>query len=397
MKIAFLTFEYPSGGGYGTYVEHLALNLARKGHKVLVISQRRKYSAQRPASEKGVDAWYFSECDVPILRNLAYELKSNFAVNAAYKRFKFDVLHVNVPQGISVPVFLKAARRVATVHGLLRELVKAVSRSFGSNDVEEDLQVLFSPLLFALEKSYVMRNDYFIAVSQWTKRALQAHYNVPSDKISVVPAGVDTKKFRRVERAKEKLKSALGLRCDGKLVLFVGRFHGVKNPLLLVSLVPRLLEEEKELLFVFVGQGAKLRRKAEAALRAVPRRNYAFLDFVPHDVLPLLYSAADALVLTSVYENCPLVALEAMSCGTVVVAPKVGGVPEVVSHMESGLLYRANDREELFKCLLSVLRKEVDVEGMGERARKIAVEKYDWSVVASRVEDVFQKVASGDA
>jgi D-inositol-3-phosphate glycosyltransferase len=118
-----------------------------------------------------------------------------------------------------------------------------------------------------------------------------------------------------------------------------------------------------------------------------------FQDAVSHDRLPLYYNAADVCVVPSYYESFGLVALEAMACGVPVVASRVGGLRETVQDGRTGYLVPWRCPEPFAERLELLLANEPLRRSLGRMARG-AVERYRWSEVATRVENVYHELVS---
>ena len=118
-------------------------------------------------------------------------------------------------------------------------------------------------------------------------------------------------------------------------------------------------------------------------------------EHAPRPVVMQLYSHALAFLCPSVYEPLGIVNLEAMACGTAVVASDVGGIPEVVAHGDTGLLvhYDADDTDrferEFAAAVNSLIDEPVRAQAMGVAGRERAVAHFGWDVVARKTVDVY--------
>jgi alpha-maltose-1-phosphate synthase len=106
-----------------------------------------------------------------------------------------------------------------------------------------------------------------------------------------------------------------------------------------------------------------------------------------------LLSHATAFVCPSVYEPLGIVNLEAMACGTAVVASKVGGIPEVVADGETGLLVPPDDPEALAEALNALARDPERANAMGEAGRQRAISEFDWGSIAVQTAKLYHEVA----
>lgn len=171
-------------------------------------------------------------------------------------------------------------------------------------------------------------------------------------------------------------------------LLFVGRFVRTKDLPLLVDAVAGLPEPVSVRLRL-VGDGPRRaavgRRVEDAGLEDV----VTFEGYVANEDLPACYRGSDAVVLSSRRENYPIVLLEAMSCGLPVVAPDVGAVDRIVTDGEDGLLYAPGNVGGLRERLVR-LHDEPDLRAaLGERARRRAVESFDWGERAGQLEALY--------
>jgi D-inositol-3-phosphate glycosyltransferase len=133
--------------------------------------------------------------------------------------------------------------------------------------------------------------------------------------------------------------------------------------------------------------GAGTDRSTRCALEATAARlgieaSVEIRGTVPHEQMPSYYSAADVLAAPSAYESFGMAAVEAMACGTPVVAFQVGGLAETVTHGVSGLLAPPGDREAFRELLKRALRGN-EAAKLGRQAR-MAANRFGWEHVAAR-------------
>jgi D-inositol-3-phosphate glycosyltransferase len=234
--------------------------------------------------------------------------------------------------------------------------------------------------------------DRVICASEGEKDMLVALYGVPASRVTVVPCGVDTEVFRPLNRIEARKR--LGLPQRSPIVLFVGRIEPLKGIDVLLRAVSHI--DGRLGVLVIGGDGKDLARKAELATLAAELRiadKITFLDAVPHDDLPLYYNAADVCVVPSYYESFGLVAVEAMACGVPVIASRVGGLKETVQDGQTGYLVPWLCPEPFAERLELLLNNEPLRRSLGREAR-MAAERYRWSEVAARVEDVYHDLVS---
>jgi D-inositol-3-phosphate glycosyltransferase len=234
--------------------------------------------------------------------------------------------------------------------------------------------------------------DRVICASEGESEMLGALYGLPPSRVTVVPCGVDTEEFRPLDKAE--VRRQLGLPMQQPIVLFVGRIEPLKGIDVLLRAVSNI--DGRFRVLVIGGDGKDLARKAELATLAAElgiADKVTFFDAVPHAELPLYYNAADICVVPSYYESFGLVAVEAMACGVPVIASRVGGLKETVQDGQTGYLVPWLCPEPFSERLELLLNNEPLRRSLGREART-AAERYHWSEVAARVEDVYHELVS---
>ena len=172
-----------------------------------------------------------------------------------------------------------------------------------------------------------------IAVSAAIKSAL-VDLGAPGEKVTVLRNGVDTTLFRPMER--DATRATLGL--TRPTLISVGLLIERKGHHRIIEAMTQLPDFE----LLIVGEGPERDRLVAQIERLALAGRVRLLGSRPHAELPALYSAADALVLASSREGWPNVLLEAIACGTPVIASNIWGNPEVVRSPEAGVLMEQN-------------------------------------------------------
>lgn len=171
----------------------------------------------------------------------------------------------------------------------------------------------------------------------------------PAEKCHVMRNGVDLQRFSIMNR--EEARRQLGLPTGGLLLLSVGHLVELKGHDLVIGMLAQLPAAR----LAIVGSGAERERLAALAAQLGVVDRVHFAGQRPQEELKTWFSAADALVLASSREGWPNVLLEAMACGTPVVATRVNGVPEVVTAEVSGQLSAQRDVPHLLAALQRLL------------------------------------------
>lgn len=166
------------------------------------------------------------------------------------------------------------------------------------------------------------------------------------EKATVIPCGVNLELFHPIDRQEARARTGLG---PGRIILFVGRIEALKGLDRLIEATARL--EAPDLRLIITG-GDEYSRDELGKLQALAEKlgvhdRVTFLPPMPQEELPLYYSAADLFVLPSHYESFGMVALEALACGTPVVATPVGDLGRIIRRGVTGYIAADNSPDEL--------------------------------------------------
>ena len=238
-------------------------------------------------------------------------------------------------------------------------------------------------------ESCVMSSVNAIVVStEQERRDLSRLYQVSPDKVYVIPAGVDLRLFRPLDKARA--RQSLGLTED-RVVLSVGRIEPLKGLDIPISAIARLEDAADTRLLIVggnPGRDSELRKLRSMAGQMGLRDLVTFTGAMDQTKLPTYYTASDVFVLPSYYESFGLVALEAMACGVPVIASKVGGPETLVEDGKTGYLISGHDPEPYAQALNSLLANPPLREAMG-RAALAKARTMGWDRVASRILDLY--------
>jgi D-inositol-3-phosphate glycosyltransferase len=216
--------------------------------------------------------------------------------------------------------------------------------------------------------------------------------------VQVIPGGADLETFRTIPKGKA--RAELGFASHDKIVLYVGRFDPRGGLETLVQSFAQLCQaaaEPMQLLIVGDGNTAPEAILEQQRIRAIVAElgiNDAvrFVGSVGHDVLPLYYTAADVCAIPSYDEPFGLVAIEAMACGTPVVASAVGGLRFTVLPEETGLLVQPKDVDALAAAIDRIFSDEVWSQKLRKRATERVQQNFSWAAAAGQLSDLYRRL-----
>ena len=191
-----------------------------------------------------------------------------------------------------------------------------------------------------------------IAVSAALKRAM-IELGIEAERVVVLRNGVDLDLFRPIPMTEARPRLGLG---PGQIVASVGNLVPEKGHDLVLSAIAGLENASG----IIVGEGPERQRLQRLASALGISDRIRFLPIVPQDQLAIVYSAVDVLALGSTREGWPNVLLEAMACGTPVVAMDVGGVGEIITKEEVGRLVGRRDASAFAMAIQQLMARPPD-------------------------------------
>jgi colanic acid/amylovoran biosynthesis glycosyltransferase len=204
-----------------------------------------------------------------------------------------------------------------------------------------------------------------VTVSFANSEHIHSAFGVPRDHIFVVPSGVDTDLFHPPE------KPPVGV----PHVLCVARLKPVKNLGLLLRACRRLIDRGVELHCTVIGEGPSRGELEAARERLDLAATVTLAGAADQDRVAECWRQASVGALSSLSEGMPVSLMEAAASGVPVVAPRVGGIPELVVHGETGLLFEAGDEAGMASALKTLLTRPALREAFGANARRRALER----------------------
>lgn len=398
MRIAFLSYRSkPHCGGQGVYVRHLSRELVKLGHQVEVFSGQ-----PYPALDDGVVLTRVASLDlyrepdpfrtprpgefrdvVDVLElatmwTAGFPEPLTFSLRAARilrrRSGEFDVVHDNQSLGYGLLALEKAGLPlVATIHHPItrdREVDLASARGWRRLTLRRWYGFL------RMQGRVARRITTLLTVSQSSAGDIAAAFGIPDGRLQAIPLGVDTDVFAPPPTT----------RLPGRIVCIASADMPLKGVSNLLEAVAKLhTERSVELVLVttLAPGGASARLIEQLAIGDVVR-TVAGLD---DGELAALLGSAELASVPSLYEGFSLPAVEAMACGTPLVASRAGAIPEVVG--ECALLVEPGDSQALAGALATLLDDAALRERMGAAGRARVLQHYSWAVVAARTAECY--------
>lgn len=276
---------------------------------------------------------------------------------------------------------------VLEINGIANEEQRLKTNSF-----------LNSILVFLIRKAEKMSTRYsekVISVAPKIKLYVTQHFNCPLDKIRVIANGVDTKKFHPIydKPLLIQWKKRLGIESKDTVIAYVGNiapWQGIDD---LIEIAFGLLEKNKNLKFLIVGDGLLKPLLSERVSGSGYDGNIYFTGMLNHEEIPFLINLADICVAPLRVEGgSPIKVFEYMACGKPVITSRIEGL-EFIEKEGAGCLTLPNDRKGLEEALGNLIKDPLTRMDMGQKALQIARERFSWETRVKEIEELLNNLA----
>jgi len=369
---------------------HQFIKYLSKKHNITVVSindwwKGNQYDFEEYSKEWGevlekIDIVYITDKKVsPVIQENAY---SYFAIRQLLRSESFDV-HINynsLTLGYFATKYL-LKQNISTVFDLADDLVGMIKES-------PQIPGPLRPIGAKIGKEILKRNIKLSKKVTVTNSYLKEKYNIPENKVTILPNGVDTKLFRNYGNT----KSQLGLE-DYFVIGYVGV---LREWIDFEPIYQALRELPDDIIFLVVGKEGRYRENLELAKKYGIIEKVRFVGNVPYSKVPIYISAMDVGVipfkLNSITEHAlPLKLFEYMACQKPVISTPLPTVNDIA---KENVLYANTNKE--WKEKIQLLYENVELrEYLGKVGREIVEEKYSWRNIVQILEELIQHLSNG--
>jgi spore coat protein SA len=374
------------GGAVEHWVQEVSARLVRRGRPLAVIS--------RPAGESGPPGITYIGIPWTPLERACHRLKEtsshrnplrhlakmqnvwSYGTRAAKAAQAYDLIYLHNEPNILLFLPTRAGQRIVLhMH----------------NDH------LLLPTFRAMYRRALARVEVVLFVSDFLRRRAAAAFPEHAARFRVMLNGTDSSVFKPYgAQAKAMLAGTVRLDPGHRHILYVGRLTPIKGAHVLIEAFSRILSREPTARLIIAGssffEGAtRTPYEEELARLAAPiGDSITFTGYLPHASLKYLYCACDVVVVPSVWqEPFGLVALEAMASGTCVVASAVGGLPEIITDGQTGLLVPPDDPGALGDAVCRVLADPDYKRKLEQSATAVVATRFTWERLVEELESTF--------
>jgi glycosyltransferase involved in cell wall biosynthesis len=380
-RICLVTHFFPPHmGGIEKVSYEQSSRLTKSGYEFDVLTSKVKEQNLHPA--KGINVFPYSGLKIAERFGVPYPILTA----EAYKQFaqvirKCDLVHAHGHVYMSSYLAGKLAKEykkpfIVTQHNTWIDYQSWFNIMENLNDL-------------TIGKSVLKRADRILTVSKETMKYV-LRLGADKTKTSVMYNGVDTNCFFTAQ--KEESRKKLDLPKKRKIIFSVRRLV-YKNGLdTLIESAAQVTRENPDALFVVAGKGPSKQLIEDNIKELGIENNIKLTGFVPDELLPVYYNAADYFVLPSASgEGLPLVLFEAMACGLPVIATAVGGTPEIIDHMKNGVLVPPRNPEAMAEAISKLLAEKELGKNIGEEAKKNVDDRFTWEENVRQLQKVYRE------
>ena len=230
--------------------------------------------------------------------------------------------------------------------------------------------------------------DHYVTVSESVKRYIIDKSKISAEKISVIYNGVNIKS--QDNSYEQNPKMPFKIEDKDRILMTVGRLHKQKGHCYLIQAVSKVRKEFPKVKLLVIGEGEEENnlKKLVKSLDLMNEVIFAGLSSDMERILPM----AELFILPSLWEGLPNALLEAMAAGKPVVATKVGGIPEIVVHGETGVLIPPRDTDALAIAIIDLLQNRLKAKDMGEAGRIRAGKRFSIYKMIEKTENLYQEL-----
>jgi len=378
-------------GGQNVYVKELSRYLGALGPTVDVYS--RWENEEQPPEEKYSRGTQVIR--IPVgpsdvipkeqIISLLGDLASWIPTYQIQKGLHYQLVHSHYYFSGAVGIHLKKTWGIPLVH-TFHSLGAVKGETLGTKDQSPGAR-------FEIERKICHTADRIIATSPQEKIDLVEYYQTDPDKIRIIPAGVNLNLFQPLPQ--EESRTEIAFSTDDFLITYVGRLEERKGIDTLLKSIH--LANDPQIQAVIVELSEEPYRKYMSQIDEYGiEKQVTFTGGKSQDQLSKYYSAADVTVIPSYYEPFGMTAIEAMACGSSVIASRVGGLKSTVKENIVGALFEPRSADQLAEKIKILKDQPATNKELRKNARPYVEDNFSWKSVATAIAEVYQELLQSE-
>ena len=379
-------------GGVVNSVIRLSRGLSERKHEIYLVTSPARFSTKKLK----IDDWFSAHSlnissHYPSLKyGFEFSIKALKKIRQLYKDDKIEL--INGHSGYAaigiIPSLSRKIIGIPSIHTLYCPLYSEYE---------------INPIFRIFQNSYLVKRilssvDRIVAVSENVKISLQ-RIGIPDHKIVKIPLPVDTFTFSPTVSGKQ-LRRDLEINSDEVLILFVGNLTKTKGLDILIKSMKKIVETVQNVKLLIVLHQTETALTIETqniqSLIESLRLTSNILFMGINDRMPEIVGACDLLVVpfrsTTGISDYPLIILEAMSSGKPVISTNVGGIPEIISENQTGVLIPPSDQEKLSQTIINLIINQDFSKKIGRDASKFVQSNFSYRIITQMTEKVYKEL-----
>jgi glycosyltransferase involved in cell wall biosynthesis len=390
VTVFMLSWEFPPRiiGGIAAHVHDLSLALGQLNVDVKVITcdfpGAKDYEEIDGISVHRIDSYRYPTSNFAswvYMMNLNMQEYAIHLIREEVERGRICLLHCHDWLVAKVAIGLKHLFRIpllATIHSTEHGRRKGIHSDY-------------QRMIHQTESWLANEAWRVICCSKYMAEQVSQLFNIPVSRIDIIPNGVNLDQYSTITPSPTFKRQYS--HPHEKLALYVGRLVYEKGVSVLVDAV-NLVQQQTNTKFIIVGDGYMRDRLVDQAQRVRAMNKIFFTGFLDEENVKKLYRVADVFIIPSLYEPFGIVALEGMASGVPVVASSVGGLAEIITHDQTGVLVHPNNPESLAWGINRVLTDPDYAQWLKENAIEHVKTAYNWNTITATTTTVYTQIVS---
>jgi mannosylfructose-phosphate synthase len=264
----------------------------------------------------------------------------------------------------------------------------------GGDPIDMEIKYNFRLRIYAELRIFSVVNGLSVTTPlQLEKMRELYHYDPPH--VEVIPPGVNMRIYKPLEEGEKPVKTKL----PAKYIFCISRIDANKGHDFLLKAFD-MVRKQLDDIYLVIGGGSPIPKQRETDIinnmhkivaECGMRDRVHIIGYVPDELMKPYYQQAQLFVLPSLFEPFGMTALEAMACGTPVIASKFGGIRNVVTYGEEGILVNPKDMQEFADAMIRLLKDRDLAEKIGHKGHLLMKENFAWMQIARRFTDFYNK------
>ena len=397
MKILIINHFPLEGSGSGIYTKNLARELTKIGHKVKAIfPENKKVTSKdfeiRPIMFKGQNSKDFDvDFNFPCFTSHPRSNITFYQLNKTQMREYIDIMVRVTEEEVDKfkPDIIHAQHLWITPYAAQRTGIPYVVTAHGTDlkGFKQDKRYH----IYALKGAQSARK--VITISKQVDKETKELYKIEDERRKIIYNGFDTTLFRVKDVSRKEVLERFGIsEIPDNLVFFAGKLAHFKGIDILLKAAKIYENQMKEEVMTLIAGNGVMYEELKELRDFLKLKKTFFLGHVNQDQLVDLYNIADVSTVPSRSEPFGLVAIEALACGTPVVATNQGGLPDFINE-DVGTLVEVEDDITLAEAIINELTR-VDKKERRKRANEYAIKNFSWENTVREVEKIYREVVN---